>query len=243
MEACLLASYTLLVDNESICNVLDQFESSARQIQSGISKHSTIDSGRDFLRALDHANKKGWIEYDDPDASHFTSDLLDKMLHYASPVNGNVRTIIPDKLLVFCEPADLRLPDDRLWEDSNINGRTVRSFSARYYAELFRDLQVSLVAQLDDGALDAGAAFEAVGVAFEEGLLPPSQPAAALRAHDRLFTLARAAEGPIALQCSAASVAAAGTLVSAYLMEQAGFDAGEAKAWLQLMCPELIPEG
>jgi hypothetical protein len=206
-----------------------------------------------LLRALGHAQQRQFIEYETMGNNGLICDSIDEHLHYASPVNGSVHIVVPGKLVVIPDPADL--PDDQLWEDTCTDTGTSRAFSARYYADLLVHLDVRLVANLasDHGACDspawAGAgpvaAFEAVGLACEEDLRPSGGTGASLlRSHDRLMTLVRTAPGAVALLCGGAAAAlTAGTVVTAVLMEQEGFGAAEAEAWLRLMCPRLFPEG
>ena len=159
--------------------------------------------------------------------------------------------MIPGKLIVLPDPADL--PDGQRWRDTPSATGPTRAFSARYYADLLVDLKVRLVANLGFGAASdakgaaSAAAFEAAGVAYEDGLLLCCEAAELMRGHDRLLTLSRAAGGAIALQCSdtpaASAMVVAGMVVTAVLMEQEGFGAAEAEAWLRLMCPRLFPEG
>jgi hypothetical protein len=87
----------------------------------------------------------------------------------------------------------------------------------------------------------AVAAYAAAGLDHEDGLLPGGSPATALRAHDRLLTLDRAARGGLALQCGNGNAgAAARTLATGLLIGREGFSAAEAEAWLRLVCPAVV---
>jgi hypothetical protein len=200
-----------------------------------------------LLNALGHAATNRLIGYEEATSNGgLLCDNIDEHIHYASNVNGNVHIVIPGKLVVLPDPADL--PDGQLWLDTPSATGPTRAFSARYYADLLVDLNVRLVVKVgccaahDRAGAACEAAFEAAGLACEDGLLPAGDVAELMRGHDRLLTLSSAAGGAIALQCSDAAAArtAARTIVTAVLMEQEGFGAAEAEAWLRLTCPRLL---
>jgi hypothetical protein len=249
--AFLVATYKLLVQSMHIYEVLkwlERLHDSEGQFQFQIS-----DDLRFLLRALAHAQKKHFVRYLSAENNGLLCDSIDEHLHYISPLNGGVHIVIPGKLVIIPNPADL--PDGQLWEDAHSDAGATRAFSASFHADLLLHLDVHLVANFScsdtDGpnarATAATDAFEAAGLACEDVLLPPGSPAGSLlRAHDRLMTLVRATSGAIALQCGGGgsalgTSAVAGTVVAAVLMEQEGFGAAEAEAWLRLMCPRLLP--
>jgi hypothetical protein len=246
--ACLVGAHDLLVQNAPIEVVLDMFQK-MRKADADSRFQALLDDIEALMKALDHASKMQLVEYDASDSGGLHCDIIDEHLHYASPVNGNLHIVIPGKLVILPDPA--LLPDGQLWEDTCSDSGTTRAFSAQYYAELLVHLDVRLVATCaccGNGPADASAAaFEAAGLACEDGLLPAGGGGgggglggALLRAHDRLLTLMRAARGAVALQCcDAASAGMTGSVVMAVLIKEEGFGAREAEAWLRLTCPWL----
>ena len=92
----------------------------------------------DCWHGLEHANKLGWIAAMDP-AEH---------AHYDNPHEGDLHTIVPDRLILLRCPQDL--PDGAAYRDE----RGVRSFSAGFYVEPFDDMAVSVVVALGPPAYD-----------------------------------------------------------------------------------------
>jgi hypothetical protein len=253
--ACLVGAYDLLVRNTPMEAVLLSFHE-MQHAEPGAPFQTLLADILNLLRALGHAAKNQLIEYEAAASNGSNGGLLcdsiDEHIHYYGNVNGNVHIVIPGKLVVLPDPDDL--PDGQRWLDTPSATGPTRAFSARYYADLLVDLDIRLVANLGFGAAsgNAGAAcaaaFEAAGVAYEDDLLPAGDVAELMRGHDRLLTLSHAiadAGGAIALQCSdtAAARTVARTVVTAVLMEEEGFGAAEAEAWLRLTCPRLFSFG
>ncbi len=79
---------------------------------------------------------------------------------FRSPQNGEIYTAIPQKILLFKAPSPLP-PKGQAWLDSG----DVRHFSAEFYAELLRDMGVTLVVGL--GSIDYDhRPFERVGISL-----------------------------------------------------------------------------
>jgi hypothetical protein len=240
--AFLVGAYELLVQNMPIKEVEAWLEY-VQEADNDVSFQMQNDI-KCLLRALNHAFKKGYIEYEKNEGNNLICDNIDEYLHYATTVNGNVNIVVPGKLVIFPNPSSLS--NGLTWEDTGSGTVVERAFGARYYADLLRHLDVHVVANLATAAvcpsgLAAAATFEEAGLACEDGLLPSGSIGEGLRAHDRLLTLGRTAGGAVALQCGdAVATAALRTLVAGVLIEQEGFGAAEAEAWLRLMCPSKI---
>ena len=159
------------------------------------------------------------------------------MLHYASPVNGNVHVVVPGKILCFPTPADL---GDRLWADEEAaRGGLARRFSAAFLADLLADLGVDVAVCLHDSAYDR-AAFLAQGIEVEDLAADPAGPHM-LRAMDRFLAVAAAAPGLVALHSGAADgPGRLGALVLSYLTGRLGFDSDGAVAWIAMAHPALL---
>jgi hypothetical protein len=207
-----------------------------------ISPDTTWASAHDSWRALSHATSLGWLHargaQKAPNASDSRKDSdieVEEMLHYASPINGSIYMVVPNKILCFPTPA--ALPDNQLWMDSGDG--TVRRFSAAFYADLFAELGVDVVMCLHASACDR-AAFLAQGIEVEDLGTDPGGPHM-LRAIDRFLAVAAAAPGPVALHSGAEDGPGhLGALVLSYLTGRAGFDSESAVAWVRMVHPALL---
>jgi hypothetical protein len=236
--ASLVGAFKLLVQNIPIKDVeswlLTMFEADTDV------PFRTQNDIKFLLRALEHAMKNGYIEYEKYGSNALICDNIDEYLHYTSPVHGSVHIVVPGKLIVFPNSSG---------HVSDGTGSSAAMERARFYADLLRHFDVSLVANLttptdSPTAMEAAVTFESAGLAFEDLLPPPSSIGAGLRMQDIIISHGRTMGGAIALQCGGAVGATeAGALVTAVLMEQEGFGEAEAKAWLQLMCPRLVRHG
>ena len=160
------------------------------------------------------------------------------MLHYASPINGDIHMVVPNKIICFPTPASL--PDNhQLWMDSDAAGDgTVRRFSASFFADLFADLGVDVAVCLHTSAYDR-AAFLERGIEVEDLGMDPSSPHM-LSAIDRFLAVAAAAPGLVALQSGSDGPGHLGALVLSYLTSRAGFDSESAVAWVRMVHPALL---
>ncbi len=159
------------------------------------------------------------------------------MLHYASPINGDLHMIVPGKVICFPTPADL--PDSQLWADSDVPADgTVRRFSATFLADLLADLGADVAVCLHASAYDR-AAFLARGIKAEDLATDPGSPHL-LSALDRFLAVAAAAPGLVALQSGSDGPGRLGALVLAYLTRRLGFDEGSAAAWVRMVHPALL---
>jgi hypothetical protein len=208
-----------------------------------ISEHDGFMTVMDCWKALYHAKSLGWLDMSkDPDIHHAAHPDsfpvagkpmdLDECIHYSDPVNGDLHSVIPGKLIFFANPTNLS--DGLHWLDSEGE----RRFSPAFYADLFTDFDVVLVICLEECDYDRGP-FAAAGVGVEELCLRPDTPNM-LRAADRFFCLLEAAPGAVALHGGRSGLSYAGTLVSAHMMSRLAFGAGDAAAWLRMACPALL---
>jgi hypothetical protein len=201
-------------------------------------------SVHDCWRALSHARKLGWLHLSRgmpaPQSSDSPQDTpieVEEMLHYASPINGDIHMVVPNKIVCFPTPADL--PDNQLWMDSDATeGDTVRRFSAAFFADLFADLGVDVAVCLHTCAYDR-AAFLEQGIEVEDLGMDPTSPHM-LSAIDRFLAVAAAAPGLVALQSGSDGPGHLGALVLSYLTSRAGFDAESAVAWVRMVHPALL---
>ena len=152
-EACFyLGTYLILYKGATYDAVVAAF--SISDLSSHVDERNYKDN-LDGWRALQHAMCLGWFV---PPHSH-AEPMMDvhELAHYSHQANGGVHLSVPGELLFFPTPADLS--EDREWADYTADdGSIVRRFSARFYAELFQDLDVSVVACLGTGSAAAAAA-------------------------------------------------------------------------------------
>ena len=194
-------------------------------------------------RAFEQAVKLTWLVHPNSDIEPVLD--VEELAHYADRANGSLHMVVPGRLIFFPTPDDL--PDRQHWADHvTDHGRTVRRFSAAYYAETFgfEELRVSVVACLGRGSEAAAAAFEARGVeTVDLGLAEDGS--SLLRGLDRLFSLSRAVAGAVAVHSGDGFVwpEYVETLVAAFLIRREGFDEGSARAWLRMVSPWMVGGG
>jgi hypothetical protein len=206
-------------------------------------------SVHDCWRALSHASKLGWLHLSRSmilgspsspaslDSPKVVPVEVEEMLHYASPVNGDIHMVVPNKIICFPTPA--HLPDKQLWMDSDESGDgVVRRFSAAFFADLFAELGVDVAVCLHACAYDR-AAFLAQAIEVEDLDTDPTSPHM-LRAIDRFLAVADAAPGLIAVQSGSDGPGHVGALVLSYLTSRLGFDAESAVAWVRMVHPALL---
>ena len=171
----------------------------------------------------------------------------------SSPVNGEVATVVPNRILLFRSPApDASLPAGTVWADVD-GGR--RIFGAEYYADLLCELGVSAVASLDCCDYDlrpfTRRDMEHVALAgptnpAADSLLGPGAgsggggKALSLAATARLLALLDGDGGDGAVAVHFEPDAAGGVwrgLMAACLVRRRYFDARAAVAWLHLVWP------
>jgi hypothetical protein len=166
---------------------------------------------------------------------------MDEFNHYIDPANGGLHTIVPGRLLLIPSPVDI--PNGHDWMDMDCG----RRFSPTFFADLLATefsaaLVISLSHERPDTEYDTSA-FEERDIAMEViSMGPRGSPHHLLAAADRLLALLRAAPGAVAVHvqgpgsCGGGS---AGVLLATGLMRVFGFSAGEAAAWLRMVCPPL----
>ena len=198
-------------------------------------------SALDGWRALDRSVQLGWFVHPDSDDEPVLD--VDELTHYSSRANGMVHLTVPGDLIFF--PTPTHLPDGEQWTDyTREDGSTVRRFSAQFYAELFKDLNVSVVVCLGAGSEAAASALSGYGIeSMDLGL--SADGSSLLRGLDALLSLARATPGAVAVHSGEGFVwpGYVGTLVEAFLISRLGFDEGSAGAWLRMAGPWMLPIG
>jgi hypothetical protein len=202
------------------------------------------------LSTLHHVHSKcGWLKLNSKfqfsvrrqSPSEIDLDTIDmeEYVHYDSPVNGNLHVLVPEKLLVFNCPTELK--DGALWSDSD----AVRYFSAAYYADIFGDFGVSVVVRAC-GHESAGAVYDPMpfmdkGIDVEDLPLDADSCIPTLAWIDRFLALARHAPGAIAVHGGPDGLGAAGTLIAAHLISAHQFRAKDAIAWVRMIHPAALP--
>ncbi len=163
---------------------------------------------------------------------------IEEFVHYSSRANGSVHLLIPKKMFFFCSPEDL--PENQCWVDiSPDHGSVCRRFGPQYYADLFEEMGVTVVASLGRNDFSANA-FLARGIDLVDLNLDAGGEPSPLRALDRVLSLARAVDsGPIALHSGdgLAWPDYIGAVVAAYLINQQGFRPAAAVAWIHMLAP------
>ena len=104
----------------------------------------------DCWRALHRARQHGWVDFTSGDADVDRCIDLSEYLHYDSPTNGALHVVVPGMLLAIACPRDL--PACATWSD----GGGARRFAPAFYADIFADFGVRLVACCDGPPYDAG---------------------------------------------------------------------------------------
>ena len=196
---------------------------------------------KDCWSALHYASRHcGWLNLDFSESKLEPGTLdMEEYVHYDSPLNGSLHSLIPDKLLVFNRPYDL--PGGADWADVG----ATRRFSAAYYAEIFCDFDVGVVIRVIDEI--ANAAYDADAFA-KQGIDVVDLPIVGdgvptLAQIDCFLTLARKAPGAVAVHGGGggAGLGAAGALIAAHLIGAYRFPAAEAVAWVRMVHPAADP--
>jgi hypothetical protein len=247
MTAVLLGGFLILENNMDFDQVTTAFQSVDAHFDRMLAGSPKV-SVHDCWRALSHARSLGWmhlfrdVEMTPSPASVQPDDEtpveLEEMLHYASPLNGNVHAVVPGKILCFPTPATL--PANHLWMDEEAAGRGLkRRFSAAFLADLLADLGVDVAVCLHASAYDR-APFTAHNIEVEDLLADPAGPHM-LRAIDRFLAVAAAAPGLIALHSGTPDdPGLLGALVLSYLTRRLRFDPDSAVAWIAMVHPALL---
>ena len=230
-ESCLyMGSYLILKGAMKYEEVLNSFQNINQPIEERTSKCWQV-----IHRAVQHE----WL-------ANLGSDIepvfdADEFAHYASPAQGRVYLALPGAMHFFPTPDDLL--GDQEWADYVEDGRTVRLFSAHFYADLFAELKLSVVLCLGRSSAATAAAFAARGIETVD-LELAADGSSLLRGLDRLLSLAREAPGAVAVHSGDGFEwpAYAGTLSAAFMISRFGLEEGAAKAWLGMVVPWMVAD-
>ena len=206
-------------------------------------ERSCILSVQDAWEALEKARHEGWIDLNrgitpGTDALYLGSFDQWESEHYARKSNGNVRMVIPGKMIIFPRPVDL--PDGRRWQDDTERGRL---FSPHFYADLFKDeMDVSVVLCLNDSTSSDydRTIFEDQEIEVDE--MHVEGHYGLLSAMSRFLDIAKAAPGHVAIHTSSEGNGGGtlGTFAVSYLINRLGFRPKAAVAWVRMVYAELL---
>jgi cell division cycle 14 len=222
--AFLLGCYMTIVLGSQPLEVWEQFESISHiLLPYRDASFAEADFDLELLdcwSALVRASDESWLaEYD-----------MVEYVHYDNPLEGDLHTIVPTKLIAFKGPQTL--PCGSAYTDCDRR----RNFAPSFYVEPFQDMNVCAVVRLNEREY-ADAEFEDHGircVSLEfDGALPPPDVVIAF-----LHTM-RAAKGAVAVHCRS-GLGRSGTLCALHLMLSHGFSACEAIAWVRIVRPGSI---
>ena len=182
----------------------------------------------DCWSGLLKAKQLGWVSF------RTGGFVLDRYLHYDSPLNADLHEVVPGKLIAFRGPC--AVPSDKLYLDKEMceQGFCSREFSPSYYVDIFHHLNVQAVVRLNEPQYCADD-FVKGGIAvadlpFDDCSPPPPDVVAAFLA------IAEALPGALAVHCRA-GLGRTGTLIALYMMKHHGFTAREAMGWLRIVRP------
>ena len=185
----------------------------------------------DCWKGLNRGKSLGWFKYA-ANNDLWGSIIPEEYDHYENPLNGNLTVIVPGKFVAFQGPVDL---GGKEFRDDPKTGH--RSFSASYFVDIFRELDVRAVVRLNESHYDPDD-FESAGIRhydleFEDCTAPPPEVV------DRFLRIADDTKGLVAVHCKA-GLGRTGTLIALHMMQTHGFSAREAIAWLRIMRPGCV---
>ena len=219
----LMGAFLIITRNHEPDRVWELFQKLEPQLE--MYRDATFKEARFRLSLVDcwgglaKARALGWTNW---------YDMLEYS-HYDNPLEGDLHTVVPDKLIAFKGPRNLSHSGE--YEDH----RGCRNFSPLFYADIFAtELGVSTVIRLNEETYDTGP-FERVGIEcldleFEDCTDPPAHVIL-----EFLHTVERA-RGAVAVHCKA-GLGRTGTLIALYMMKHHGFSAREAMGWLRIVRP------
>ena len=157
----LFGGYLILAQDMSQQQVVQLFQDFAIHPLSNASDMHVVTIS-DCWEALQQVRDIGWMNWKDGTDEEDQPFLVDEFVHYADMANGGVYIVAPEQLLLFSDPVDL--PDHQQWISVvDDDERCTRRFSPAFYADLFADLDVAVVACLTESG-SSGAAFAARGI-------------------------------------------------------------------------------
>ncbi len=219
----LMGAFLVITKNHHPEKIWKLFQSLESELE--MYRDATFKEARFRLSVLDcwgglaKAQALGWTKW---------YDMLEYS-HYDNPLEGDLHTIVPGKLIAFKGPRSLSHTGE--YEDL----RGCRNFSSSFFADIFAtEMNVSTVIRLNEETYDTvpfkQSNIDCIDLEFEDCTDPPTHIIV-----EFLHTVERA-RGVVAVHCKA-GLGRTGTLIALYMMKHHGFTAREAIGWLRIVRP------